>query len=77
MTDTASRQCYLCDSCSVVALNGDDSHMEPDALIRLDALFAVTGLIIYVGIYDGPGYWTCDGCWETEIGAGNIYEPLA
>ena len=62
---------HVCDSCAVVLANADTSHIEDqDTIERLDSW----GMVFPSGAYDNGGYWECDGCLETVIGTGHVYE---
>ena len=72
----------VCESCGPAISNDDwthlDFHFPPDEadkeLSRLHAWLDLVGWLFLVGPYDGGGYWDCDCCDATTIGAAWVFE---
>ena len=56
------RQFAVCQSCSVVLANADDSHIAPEDLAEVTATIEEMGLVAHVETEHNDGYWNCDVC---------------
>lgn len=66
-------QFLLCDSCTVVAANCDDSHIwDADERDRVAASLEAAGMIAYTG-EQWQGYGRCFGCGCDAVDP-NIFE---
>lgn len=61
----------VCDSCSVVLANDDDSHISDEDISTVTATVEAMGWVTYGGEFDG-GYFRCYVCGYDEIG-GNVW----
>ncbi|WP_139000205.1 hypothetical protein [Rhodococcus zopfii] len=67
---------HVCDSCSVVLANADDSGIDPDDFDTVIATIETMGLVAHAGSYDHGGYWSCDVCDWDQIGEAQVFESI-
>lgn len=68
---------HVCDSCSVVLANADDSGIDPDSFDTVTATIEAMGLVAHAGTHDHWGYWACDVCGWDQIGESQVFESTA
>ena len=66
----------LCNSCTVVAVNGDTSHLDPTEEATVSSWLESVGLIAQGESSDPGGYWECNSCGSVEIGEVIHFESI-
>jgi len=73
-------QYALCDCCSAGVANDDWTHLDAQPEMadenhaRIGGTLELLGWLTPLSPYDPGGYWTCEICWETCIGSGQVWE---
>ena len=76
MTATATSY-LLCERCAPAITNDDYSGHDDHEAATLTAFLDSTGYLVPIGPADPGGYWICDGCDDTCIGAGHTFHPIS
>jgi hypothetical protein len=71
-----STSTIVCDSCAVVLVNADTSHIHDEWKATVDAFVESIGLVSPAGTVDMGGYWRCPCCGDDVLGDGHRFETL-